>query len=190
MKAISDDAMTPSRRPAAPSREGASAEARFRSLAAGELDRAYRLAGLLMGDATEAEDATQEALLRAWTSLKSLRDPAGFQAWFDRILVNICRDRLRRRNRIRFIDIEGAAEPASTGDPFGAFIERDAILSAMTGMRDECRQVVVLHYWADLPLADIAGRLGMPLGTVKSRLFEGREHLRTSTGRQADGRRG
>jgi RNA polymerase sigma factor (sigma-70 family) len=189
MKAISDDAMTSSRRPA-PSRDADSAETRFRTLAAGELDRAYRLAGLLMGDATEAEDATQEALLKAWSSLKSLRDPAGFQAWFDRILVNTCRDRLRRRNRIRFIDIDGTAEPASSGDPFGAFVERDAILSAMTGMRLECRQVVVLHYWADLPLAEIASRLGMPLGTVKSRLFEGREYLRTSTDRAAGGNRG
>ena len=109
MKAIDDDAMSSSRRPAAtPSTAGTSAEARFRALAAGELDRAYRLAGLLMGDATEAEDATQEALLRAWTSLGSLRDPAGFQAWFDRILVNICRDRLRRRGRIRFrIGVDG-----------------------------------------------------------------------------------
>jgi RNA polymerase sigma-70 factor (ECF subfamily) len=191
MNAIDDDAMSSSRRPArAPSTAGTSAEARFRALAAGELDRAYRLAGLLMGDATEAEDATQEALLRAWTSLGSLRDPEGFQAWFDRILVNICRDRLRRRGRIRFIDIEGSAEQASLGDPFKAFIERDTILSAMTGMRDECRQVVILHYWDDLPLAEIADRLGLPLGTVKSRLHEGREHLRTSGVRSADGKRG
>src|SRR5450432_292355 len=129
MKAISEDTMTSSRRPA-PSRDADSAEARFRTLAAGELDRAYRLAGLLMGDATEAEDATQEALLKAWSSLKSLRDPAGFQAWFDRILVNTCRDRLRRRSRIRFIDLEGSPEQTAGGDPFGAFIERDTILGA------------------------------------------------------------
>lgn len=190
MKAISGGAVRSNRRPAPSARAGDTAEMRFRALAVGELDRAYRLAGLLMGDATEAEDATQEALLRAWAALGSLRDPAGFQAWFDRILVNVCRDRLRRRNRIRFIDLEGSAEPISPGDPFGAFIERDTILSAMTGMRDECRQVVVLHYWADLPQAEIARRLGLPLGTVKSRLSEGREHLRTSTVRSADGKRG
>ena len=159
-------------------------------MAKGELDRSYRLAGLLLGDATEAEDATQEALLRAWSGLSSLRDPAGFQAWFDRILVNVCRDRMRRRKRIRFIDLEGSPETAAGGDPFGAFIERDAILQAMRGLRDECRQVIVLHYWADLPLAEIGARLGLPLGTVKSRLHEGREHLRTSAVRPFDGNRG
>jgi RNA polymerase sigma factor (sigma-70 family) len=190
VKAIGEDALSPGSRPAAPLRGTDTAEARFRSLASGELDRAYRLAGLLLGDAGEAEDATQEALLRAWTALSSLRDPAGFQAWFDRILVNVCRDRMRRRSRIRFIDIEGTPEQTASGDPFGAFIERDAILGGMKGMRDECRQVVVLHYWSDLPLAEIGARLGMPLGTVKSRLHEGREHMRASATRSADGKRG
>ncbi len=154
------------------------------------LDRAYRLAGLLLGNAHDAEDATQEALLRAWSARGSLRDPDGFQAWFDRILVNVCRDRMRRRSRIQFIDLDGSGETSSGADPFAAFIERDAILQAMTGMRDECRQVVVLHYWADLPLAEIGARLGLPLGTVKSRLSEGREYLRTSAVRPADGKRG
>ena len=190
MKAISEGAVGTSRQPARTARDGGATEARFRALAIGELDRAYRLAGLLLGDATEAEDATQEALLRAWSGLSSLRDPAGFQAWFDRILVNVCRDRMRRRKRIRFIDLEGSPETAAAGDPFGAFIERDAILQAMRGLRDECRQVVVLHYLADLPLAEIGARLGLPLGTVKSRLHEGREHLRTSAVRPFDGNRG
>ena len=190
MKVIGEDALSSGPRPVVPIRGAQTAEARFRSLAAGELDRAYRLAGLLMGNAADAEDATQEALLRAWSSLGSLRDPAGFQAWFDRILVNVCRDRMRRRNRIQFIDLEGSEDRGSAGDPFAAFIERDAILQAMAGMREECRQVVVLHYWADLPLAEIGARLGLPLGTVKSRLSEGREHLRTSAVRSADGKRG
>jgi len=190
MKAISEGAVGTSRRPARSTRDARASEARFRALAIGELDRAYRLAGLLLGDANEAEDATQEALLRAWTALRSLRDPAGFQAWFDRILVNVCRDRLRRRGRIRFIDLDGSPEQAASGDPFRAFIERDTILGAMTGMRDECRQVVVLHYWADLPLNEIGARLGVPPGTVKSRLHEGREHIRASVARSTDGKRG
>jgi RNA polymerase sigma-70 factor (ECF subfamily) len=190
MKVIGEDALSSGPRPVVPLRGAQTAEARFRSLASGELDRSYRLAGLLMGNAADAEDATQEALLRAWTSLASLRDPAGFQAWFDRILVNVCRDRMRRRGRIQFIDLEGSEDRGSTADPFAAFIERDALLQGMTGMREECRQVVVMHYWADLPLNEIASRLGMPLGTVKSRLHEGREHMRTSAGRPADAKRG
>ncbi|MGH2465638.1 MAG: RNA polymerase sigma factor [Candidatus Limnocylindrales bacterium] len=190
MKVVGEDALSSIPRPDVPLRGVQTAEARFRSLVAGELDRAYRLAGLLMGNAADAEDATQEALLRAWSSLGALRDPAGFQAWFDRILVNVCRDRMRRRKRIQFIDLDGSEDRGPAGDPFAAFIEHDAILRAMTGMREECRQVVVLHYWADLPLAEIGSRLGLPLGTVKSRLSEGREHMRESAARSADGKRG
>jgi DNA-directed RNA polymerase specialized sigma24 family protein len=73
------------------------------------LDRAYRLAGLLLADAHEAEDAVQDALIVAWQSFDTLREAAVFGAWFDRILVNGCRDRLRRRNVVRFIPIDGGA---------------------------------------------------------------------------------
>lgn len=147
-----------------------------------ELDRAYRLAGLLLGDATEAEDATQEALLRAWRSIDSLRDPAGFGAWFDRILVNGCRDRLRRRRRIRFIPLDAGSGSTSTADPFRAIHDRDEVLGAMAALDDDQRLVVVLHYWADLTLQDVAARVGWPIGTVKSRLHHGLERMRRRLG--------
>jgi len=145
---------------------------RFLRQAGRELDRAYRLAGLLLGDRSDAEDATQEALLRAWTSLGSLRDPAGFQAWFDRILVNLCRDRLRRRGRVRFIPIEGpgAGPERATADPFRDVLDRDETTRALAVLEPDERVVVVLHYWGDLTLAAVAERTGWPIGTVKSRL--------------------
>ena len=92
----------------------------FDALGRAQLDRAYRLAGLILGTASEAEDATQEALLRAWRQRRSLRDPNRAQAWFDRILVNACRDQLRRRRPVvRWSDVEaGAVNPAV--DPFAA----------------------------------------------------------------------
>ena len=80
---------------------GAAAETRFMGLAERELDRLFRLAGLILGNASEAEDAVGDALLRGWRSAGSLRSEADFPAWLDRILVNVCRDRLRRRSRIR-----------------------------------------------------------------------------------------
>ena len=151
-------------------RDTADANGQFIQLAANELDRAYRLAGLLLRDSTEAEDATHEALLRAWRNRRSVRDPDRFQAWFDRILVNVCRDRLRRRARVRFITLDGAAGATVPGDPFGTILDRDEALRAMAVLDDDERVVVVLHYWADLTLVSIAERLGLPAGTVKSRL--------------------
>jgi RNA polymerase sigma factor (sigma-70 family) len=145
-------------------------------LADGGLDRAFRLAGLILGDQNEAEDATQDALLRAWQSAASLRDPTGFGAWFDRILVNVCRDRLRRRGKVRLIAIDVAALPSR--DPFRDIADRDEILRAMTALGDDERIVILLHYWADLTLEAVAERVGWPVGTVKSRLHRALESMR------------
>jgi RNA polymerase sigma-70 factor, ECF subfamily len=149
---------------------GTAAAERFLRLANGELDGAYRLAGLILADQHEAEDATQDALLRAWRSAGSLRDPAGFQAWFDRILVNVCRDRLRRRGRVRLITIDDAPSASAERDPFRTIFDRDEVLRAMASLDDDHRIVIVLHYWADLTLEGVAARVGWPVGTVKSRL--------------------
>jgi RNA polymerase sigma-70 factor (ECF subfamily) len=150
---------------------------RLRGMSPRELNRAYRIAGLFLGNAQDAEDATQDALLRAWQSASSLRDPARFDAWFDRILVNACRDRLRRRGRVRFITLEGEAARAGA-DPFGELLERDDVLRRLTTLDDDLRLVVVLHYWGDLRLEDLAERVGWPVGTVKSRLNRALKTLR------------
>ena len=154
------------------------AHARFQRLARDELDRSYRLAGLILGDAGEAEDAVQDALLRAWRSVASLRDADGFGAWFDRILVNGCRDRLRRRRTIQFVPLDPTLDPAGEADPFRALAERDSLVAALRVLEPDERVVVVLHYWADLSLQDIADRTGSPIGTVKSRLHRARGALR------------
>lgn len=165
---------------------GSRTEAQVRILATGRagLDRLYRLAGLLLGNAADAEDATQEALLRAWRSAASLRDPSQADAWLDRILVNVCRDRLRRRRVVRFIALsDGPAELAS--DPFAAILDRDEVLRAMADLDADQRIVVVLHYWAGLTLTDIAARTGWPTGTVKSRLHHGLVRMRRRIGPRA-----
>jgi RNA polymerase sigma-70 factor (ECF subfamily) len=149
----------------------------FVRLAGVELDRAYRLAGLILGNSHDAEDATQDALLRAWRSAPSLRDPTGFQAWFDRILVNVCRDRLRRRNRIRFIALDPATDVELAADPIRSILDRDEALRALDTLEPDERTVLVLHFWADLTLAAIAERLDWPIGTVKSRLHRALERM-------------
>jgi RNA polymerase sigma-70 factor (ECF subfamily) len=140
------------------------------------LDRAYRLAGLLLGSGPDAEDVVQDACVRAWQSAGSLRERSAFTAWFDRILVNICRDRIRRRGRIGFVDIEDHDMPGA--DPFQAILAHDALLRTIGSLDADERAVVVLHYWADLPLTEIASRLGWRLGTVKSRLHRALETMR------------
>jgi RNA polymerase sigma factor (sigma-70 family) len=82
----------------------------FARLADRQLDASYRLAAVILGDALEAEDAVSDATLAAWRSFGSLRDLARFDAWFARILVNGCRDRLRRRRRRPIVDLGAAIE--------------------------------------------------------------------------------
>lgn len=151
----------------------------FMTAAAAEMDRGYRLAGLILGSATEAEDAVQDALLIAWRSYGSLREPSAFPAWFDRILVNTCRDRLRRRRVVRFVPLEDAAT-AELGDPFAAMLARDTLLRPLATLPFDERTVVILHYWADLPLDGVAARLGRPVGTVESVLHRALTHMRSA----------
>jgi RNA polymerase sigma-70 factor (ECF subfamily) len=150
----------------------------FVALARGRLDRAYRLAGLILGGADEAEDATQDALTKAWQSFGSLRNPALFDAWLDRILVNVCRDRLRRRGRVRFVVLDDYAYDRPTADPFHRLLDGDEVLRAIDGLDADHRAVIILRFWADLTVDDIADRLGWPAGTVKSRLHRALEHVR------------
>ena len=146
---------------------------------------AYRLARAILLDDAEAEDAVQDACLAAWRHRSSLRDPDRFRAWFDRILINGCRDRLRRRRRqqVRAIALETAS--ASLPDPP---TQGDGHLdAALDGLDLDHRLVILLRYWQDLPLEAIAERLGIPVGTVKSRLHYALRAMRTRM-EAADGR--
>jgi RNA polymerase sigma-70 factor (ECF subfamily) len=147
-----------------------------------ELDRAYRLAGLLLERQDGAEDVTHDAVISAWRSLSTLRDENKFQPWFDRIVINACRDRLRRERRIRFVKLDAAASVATTDDPFDAMLRADAALEALARLDMDLRVVLVLRYWADLSVDQIAERLAIPSGTVKSRLNRGLKRIRRDIG--------
>ena len=82
-------------RPSAPVLDTTRRDAAFLALANEHLDRAYRLARAILRDPAEAQDATHDAFVQAWRKWETLRDPERFEAWFDRILVNTCRNRLR-----------------------------------------------------------------------------------------------
>jgi RNA polymerase sigma-70 factor (ECF subfamily) len=141
-----------------------------------ELPGAYRLAGYMMADASEAQDAVQDASVRAWRAWSQLRDREKFHSWFNQILVNVCRSKLRRQSKRRTTDIDEADLEA--GDPFRASLARDAVGRALSALSMELRMVVILRYWGDMPLAEIADRLGIPVGTVKSRHHAAMQALR------------
>jgi RNA polymerase sigma-70 factor (ECF subfamily) len=141
----------------------------FERLTAGSLDAAYRLAGVILGSGPDAEDATHDAVVRAWRAFPTLRDPASFDAWFQRILVNVCRDRLRKRRRTPVTELTRAASPVGP-DGFDRVDDRLALDRAYTRLSPDQAITVVLRFHADLSLDDVAARTGVPVGTVKSRL--------------------
>lgn len=151
---------------------------RFGVLIAAELDESYRLATVILaGDRSEAEDAVHDAGLRAWEHFDELRDPARFEAWFTRIVVNSCRDRLKRR-RVRPIEMD--AFPAHTASHADAVIAADTLERALFALSPEHRAVVALRYLGDWTVNEIAARTGERTGTVKSRLHYAVRSLRAA----------
>ena len=162
-------------RQAAPIRVPTQRDAAFVRLADEHLDRAYRLARAILRDPVEAQDATHDAFVQAWRKWETLRDPGKFEPWFDRILVNTCRNRMRS-NRRQATDI--SAEVAlATGDHTGQTEDRDVLGAAIAALSPDHQLVVALRYYRDLTVGDIATRLGIPAGTVQSRLHYALKHL-------------
>lgn len=151
-------------------------EAAFADLVERELPAAYRTAAVILGDHAEAEDAVQEALVRTWQHWGRLRDAEHAGAWFGRILVNVCRDRLRAR-RTAAVSWLVVDPPA---DQLGDRGEREALWQAVGDLSPDHRIVIVLRYFLDLPLEAIAERTGAPIGTVKSRLHHALEAVRAA----------
>jgi RNA polymerase sigma-70 factor (ECF subfamily) len=153
----------------------------FSELARLRIDELYRIARFVTGDAERAKDATQEALVAAWRDLSALRDPDRFDAWMRRVLVNACYRELRRdKRRLRFeVHVEPIEAPGSgLPDPAIAAGDRDQVERGMRQLDPIERALVVMVYHLDLPLAEVADSLGVPIGTVKSRLHRTLRSLR------------
>lgn len=135
---------------------------------------AYRLAAAIIGNNGDAEDAAGAAILNAWKHWPRLRDQARAEAWFSRIVVNACRDQVRRRRRIPFVPLIDV--PAADAD---RLVERDLVYGVLARLTFDHRAILVLRYYDDRPLADIADQLGIPLGTAKSRLHAASQSFRT-----------
>ena len=156
----------------------------FIRLADDHLDTAYRLARAILRDRDDAQDATHDAFVQAWRKWGTLRDPSRFRQWFERILVNICRDRLRSaRSPLRDI----SEELAIADDGFSQSQDRDVLGAAIAVLSPEHRVVIALRYYRDLSVGQIAATLGVPEGTVNSRLHYALKHLHATVDAE-DGR--
>jgi RNA polymerase sigma factor (sigma-70 family) len=152
----------------------------FTSLAAAMADRFLAVSHRILRDLSLAEDATQQALLSIWQDLPQLRDPARFDAWSYRLLVRACYAEAGRSRRwepnMRLLP---ADEPAAA-DGLGTVLDRDQLERGFRRLSFDHRTVVVLHHYLDLPLDQVAETLGIPVGTVASRLHYAVRGLRAA----------
>ena len=152
----------------------------FDSLARLSGDRCMAIAFRILRDFDLADDAVQSALLTAWREIRSLRDPERFEPWLHRILTNACYAEARRRRQwsegIRLLSVE----PVHGTDEYATVDNRDQLERAFRRLTVQQRAVLVFHHYLGLTLLEVADQLGVPLGTVKSRL-----HYATNTLRAA-----
>jgi RNA polymerase sigma factor (sigma-70 family) len=142
--------------------------------------RLMRHARRLTGDADGAQEAVQETWVAIARGLGRLADPAAFGAWALRITGRRCADWIARRRRMRqrFAGLEAAADvPTPTEERAD---DLSSVREALRGLGPGQRALLAMHYIEGLSLLEIAGALGVPLGTVKSRLYHARERLRAA----------
>jgi RNA polymerase sigma-70 factor, ECF subfamily len=154
--------------------------AAFGQLAAEIATKFLAVSRRILRDIDLAEDATQQALVAIWRDLPQLRDPARFDAWSYRLLVRACYAEGRRtRTWSPNLRILPADEPSESGG-LDAIVQRDQLETAIRRLSVDHRAVLVLRHYADLPLEQVAQVLGIPLGTVNSRLHHAMRAMRAA----------
>jgi RNA polymerase sigma-70 factor (ECF subfamily) len=153
--------------------------------------RIYNAVYGMLGDADDAQDVTQDVFMRLHDALPTLRADEAFSTYLYRIALNLCRDRARRKKRVRFqsmdtprVDSEGDVEPMEFPD-LGKLPEelmtndelQKRVRQAVNTLSEDHKAVIVMHHFQGMEVNDIAGVLNVPTGTVKSRLARGRDQL-------------
>ena len=153
----------------------------FSELARVSIGRLYATARLILRDDERAEDATQEALVAAWRDLSALRDPDRFDAWLHRLLVRACYREARRGRRRWAIEVEVDGHRVGIEpDPALDIADRDQLERGFRRLDADQRTVLVLHYYLGLSLDEAADALGIPPGTVRSRLHRATQAMRAA----------
>jgi len=141
------------------------------------LDPAYRLAAVMLGDRSAAEDAVQEASIKAWRKLRQLRGEIGsLRSWFLSIVANECRMARRQRwwSVVRLPDIRTAAEAGVMSDEPATDLK-----AALLRLSPDERLPLVLHFYLDLPLEEVARTLGVTTAAAKSRIYRAAKKLKS-----------
>jgi RNA polymerase sigma-70 factor (ECF subfamily) len=154
----------------------------FSLLAAAAIPGLYRIAYLIVRDTEAARDAVQDALMTAWRDIRALRDPGRFDAWLHRLTVRACyrvarRERIRAHSEVPLLPTHDM--PSSDGEHL-LIAARDQLERGFRRLSTQERAVLVLHYYLDLPQAEAAAILGIPVGTMKSRLNRATQALRAA----------
>ena len=141
------------------------------------LDPAYRLAAVMLDDRSAAEDAVQEASIKAWRKLRQLRGEVGsLRSWFLSIVANECRMARRQRwwSVVRLPDIRTAAEAGAMSDEPATDLK-----AALLRLSPDERLPLVLHFYLDLPLEEVARTLGVTTAAAKSRIYRAAKKLKS-----------
>lgn len=168
------------------------ATARFEDEALPHLDTLYRVALRLTNEPAAADDLVQDTMLRALRAWKSFQPGSNARAWLVTILRNQFISGWRSRKRApTAVDMDAIPEPPDSRDPdpegrFFSEIVDEEVMHAINDLPDEFREVVVLSDLEELPYAEIATALDIPVGTVKSRLFRARRILQGRLRRYAE----
>ena len=133
-----------------------------------------------MRDGDRADEAVQQTLVQMWRELPSLRDPDRFEAWTYRLVVRFCLHDSRRARRTGIREIPMDETTPERADAFADADLRDQLSRALAALSLDHRTVVVLHHYSGLSLGEIAEILGVPYGTVGSRLHHATRALRAA----------
>ncbi len=143
-------------------------------------DRLFSIAQRILRDVDRAEDALQDALVIAWRDLPGLRDPDRFDAWMHRLLTNVCiaqaRRERRRNTNLRLLPEDQPAAP----DDLLSVGDRDQLDRGFRRLTPNERAILVLHHFVGYNLAEVAEMLGIPAGTVRSRLHHAHRAMRAA----------
>jgi RNA polymerase sigma-70 factor (ECF subfamily) len=155
--------------------------AAFSELARDQIGRLYGVAKLIVRDPDRAADVTQDALVAAWRDLSALRDADRFEAWLHRVLVRTCHREARRERRQRTAEIRELPLDDTPGrDELPQVANRDELERGFRRLSVDERAIIVLHHVEGLALAEVADVMGLPLGTVKSRLHRSLQTMRAA----------